>query len=131
MKKQTPHDRLKYHVTGAIERGEAKAIKAVLPRRTYIVNTDNVDIFKRQIGIGFAGTIDREFGLGVNHLGTPPSVREATAIANDVAAFLNLESPTDFLASAKGLVKWFDECVATGYEHDDLCARIKAIKDAL
>lgn len=35
MSKDTPLDRLKHHVSGAIERGEAKAIEAVVGTQTY------------------------------------------------------------------------------------------------
>lgn len=52
----------------------------------FSVNTDTVDIDRRQIGIHAVETVAREYCAGVNHAGTKESVRRATDIARVMAA---------------------------------------------
>ena len=82
----------------------------------FYVNTDTVDIQNKQIGIS-SGRDNREFSIGVNHLRTKESVKEATRIARLLA-----KAPV-MLSLIKDLVD------QPGQLHEDVCVMKRLIKE--
>jgi hypothetical protein len=70
-----------------------KTKKCHWENQRWTTNTDTVDIANKQIGLTFFGRDNREFHIGIKHVGTKESVNQATKLAQVLAEFLNNPDP--------------------------------------